>query len=291
MGADGGGVDTPAPQTVTLTDMPVVLGVVGTADVVANSLSPLMFAAAFEATGMRGFYVPLAVRASSARKALRSLPRLGFRGVNVTMPFKRLAAEIAHERSELVAVTGVANTLVIADNGIITAEATDGYAVEAAIVNAGTDLAGATVTVLGAGGAAMEAAWACCRAGASTVRVWNRTPDAAQALVDRLFLAFPKTTLEISGSVPIGDAADVLVSCVPTQAFENIDLTDIEAHTLVVDLAYRRDGLPTPVIRAAQTRGVAHVDGRELLFRQGAASFTAWFDAEPPTGAMLRAIS
>ena len=272
-------------------DAPVLLGVVGTAAVVANSLSPVMFAAAFDELGMRAYYVPLAVRESSIRSALGSLPQLGFHGVNVTMPFKQAAAEIAHQRSELVAATGVANTLMILPSGEIYADATDGLALEAAIAGAGVDLSGASVTVLGAGGSATDAAWACCRGGALRVGIWNRSPEPVQELVERLSLAFPETTLEVFNSLPIGVAADVLVSCVPVIAYDGIELAGIDAHQLVVDLAYRRDGLPTPVIRAALTRGVAHVDGRALLVGQGAMSFTKWFAAEPPTGAMLRAIS
>lgn len=272
-------------------DAITLLGVAGTADVVANSLSPDMFAAAFAELGIRGWYVPLALRASSARKALRSLPRLGFRGVNVTMPFKRIAAEIAHERSPLVEITGVANTLVIEPNGIIRAEATDGYAVESAIADAGVQLEGASVAIIGAGGAAMEAAWACGRGGAARIGVWNRSPLPAHDMIGQLSAAGLQSTLEVFSSLPIGVAADVLVSCVPAQAFDGVELTGIEAHTVVVDLAYRRDGRPTAVIRAATSGGVTCVDGRSILVRQGAASFREWFGREAPTGAMVRAVT
>lgn len=267
-----------------------MLGVAGTAEAVANSLSPRMMQAAFEALGLDAWYVPLALRERSAAKALRALPRLGFRGCNVTMPFKPVAAQIAHSRSPLVERTGVANTLVVRDDGTIHAEATDGVAVVGAIADRGVSLAGARVLLVGAGGAATEAAVACADAGATRIDIWNRTRSRAEALADRLRNIAPATELQVHDRMPIREPAHVLVGCVPADALDPRSLGGLHEDTLVVDFAYRRDGRPTPMMTAVAHRPERGVDGRELLVRQGAASFRAWFGVEAPIEVMTSAV-
>jgi shikimate dehydrogenase len=272
---------------------PVLLGVVGAPAVVANSLSPAMFAAAFEARGRVAYYVPLAIRERAARKALRGLARLGFAGANVTMPYKAIAAEMAHTRSALVEQTGVANTLRIDSSGQVHAEATDGLAMAAAVRAAGRDLAGATVTVLGSGGAATEAAYACGAAGARKLRLWNRTPERALALIERLRASYPQLVLELSEELPIDVPADVFVSAVPAAALAPQAFVSPIAggSTLVVDFAYRADRQPTPLIEVAQRHSQDAVDGRELLVRQAAEAYRVWFDDDPPVEEMSRAVA
>ena len=273
-------------------DRPVLLGVAGAPDVVANSLSPTMFEAAFRARGMRGYYVPLAIRERSARKALRGLARLGFAGVNVTMPFKPVAAEVAHTRSELVEQTGIANTLKIRPDGQIHAEATDGLAFAAALEEAGTTLEGASVTLLGAGGAATEAAWAAAMGGAARIHLWNRSPERAGTLADRLQAGFPNLVLEVFDEVPIDVPSHVLVSAIPAAGLPPEALQAMDGGpALVVDFAYYGDRRPTPLIEVARSAGKRVVDGRELLVRQAAEAYRVWFADDPPVEEMARAVA
>lgn len=268
----------------------MVLGVAGTAAAVANSLSPRMMAAAFDHLGLDAYYVPLALRERSAAKALRGIVRLGFRGCNVTMPFKRLAAEVAHSRSEVVERTGVANTLVVRADGTLHAEATDGLAVVEAIRARGVELAGAHVVLVGAGGAAAEVAMACAAAGIARLDVWNRTRTRADELASTLQSFAPALELQVHGRMPIREAAHVVLGCVPADALHPRELAGIDPGSLVVDLAYRRDGQPTPMMVAVANRPERGIDGREILVRQGAAAFREWFGIEAPIEVMERAV-
>lgn len=269
---------------------PIVLGVAGTAEAVANSLSPRMWRAAFDALELDAYYVPLALRERSAAKAFRALPRLGFAGCNVTMPFKAIAAEVAHTRTELVERTGVANTLVVREDGALHAAATDGIAVASAIADRGISLAGARVVLVGAGGAAMEAALACADAGAAHIDIWNRTRSRAEDLATRLQIIAPDLQLQVHDRMPIRGPAHVLLGCVPADAIDPRALATLHEDTLVVDLAYRRDGRPTPMMVAVADRPERGVDGREILVRQGAAAFREWFGVEAPTKVMSSAV-
>lgn len=278
------------PTTRTPVELPVVLGVAGTPEAVANSLSPRMMRAAFEAAGIDGHYVPLALRERSAAKALRALPRLGFRGCNVTMPYKPLAAQIAHTRSETVERTGVANTLLVREDGTIHAEATDGIALRDALAEREVDVAGGRVVLVGAGGVAMEAALACADLGVSRIDVWNRTRGHAEALVEKLRIVAPALDLQVHDRMPIRDSARLLLGCVPADALDPRTLAALHEDTLVVDFAYRRDGRPTPMMAAVANRPGRCVEGRELLVRQGAASFREWFGIEAPIEVMTSAV-
>lgn len=269
---------------------PAVFGVAGTPEVVARSLSPVMFRAAFEATGIRGYYVPLAIRERSARKALRSLARLGFRGCNVTMPFKSIAAEIADTRSEDVEQSGVANTLTVDSNGQIHADATDGISVVELLEEQGIPCKNASFTLLGAGGSATDVAFALARAGARAISLVNRTSEHTIELAERLQSVFPALELEIPEGLPIHVPAHVLVSAVPEVAVTDTTLTQITSATTVVDLAYRPDRQPTQLMQSALDCGAACIHGRTILARQGANSFRVWFGAEAPFEVMQRAV-
>lgn len=271
-------------------DRPAVLGVVGLPEVVANSLSPRMMRAAFTAWGIDAHYVPLAIATDDIERGLRSLPTLGFRGCNVTMPYKEVAAALADTRSELVARTGVANTLLVTPDGRLHAEATDGMALTAALRSRQVDLRGGRGVLLGAGGAAMEAALALADAGIARLDIWNRTPERAEALAARLRIIAPALELEVHAAMPIRDPAHVVVGCVPADAIDPQDLIPLDPGTLLVDFAYRRDGGVTPVVGAAQPGAQPPIDGRELLVRQGAAALEIWFGATPPIEVMTRAV-
>lgn len=274
---------------------PLVFGVAGTPEVAARSLSPAMFAAVFATPSFReqhgdAYYVPLGIREKSARKALNGLPRLGFRGVNVTMPFKSLAAAIAHVVSPSVSLSGSANTLTISAAGEISADSTDGAAVVAAI-HEHRQISGSHVYILGAGGAAADCACAIAGHEPASLSIINRSAERSQLLIEKLRGAFPKIVLENPDSLPIQAAAHIIVSCVPEPAAAEMGATTIDAGALVVDLAYRPDRRQTELVQLAHDRNAACIDGREILVRQGTLSFAIWFGVEAPMEEMYRAVA
>ena len=146
--------------------------------------------------------------------------------------------------------------------------------------------------VLGAGGSARAAVWALRDAGASEIRVWNRTPERAQGLADDL------------GAVNVRavDPADVLVNCtsvgldpdgtVPAHPLDGLPLGpgDLAGYRVVVDFVYRGDGARTPLLSAARAAGVPAIDGLELLVGQGALSFEQFTGMAAPVDVMRDAV-
>ncbi len=241
---------------------------------VGHSRSPAMMRAA----GLER-YQRLPVAPEAFADTVRALHGAGFRGANVTIPHKQAALDLATSASEVAREIGAANTLTFGADGAIAAENTDAPG----LIGALGDRPVRSALVLGAGGSARAAVWALKRAGAD-VSIWNRTPERAAALDAR--------------PVRTAVAADVLVNCTsvglhrsstPGGEFKDLPLTadELVKYKTVVDLVYRAGG--TVLIQEAAQRGIATVDGLEILVRQGALSFTLWTGLAAPLDLMRAA--
>lgn len=123
---------------------------------IGHSKSPRLHGHWLRRYGIDGHYVPLAVAPEDLEGALRALPRLGFRGVNVTIPHKERAIAIADAVTDRAAAVGAANTLTFGEGGAIEADNTDGFGFIANLRQhaPGWSAASGPAVVLGAGGAA-----------------------------------------------------------------------------------------------------------------------------------------
>jgi shikimate dehydrogenase len=255
------------------------LGVLGWP--VAHSRSPAMHNAALAAVGLTDWrYQLLPVPPELFAETVRALPQAGFRGVNVTIPHKQAALDLADEATERAAAIGAANTLIF-ESGRILADNTDAPALIAGLP---FPARGRTALVLGAGGSARAAVWALTDAGAAEVRVWNRTPERAQQLCAEL------------GGVAVTSAApaDLLVHCTssgldasePMLKSLPVNADDLVGYCCVVDLLYSRTD--TPLVEAALARSISVLDGLEILVGQGALSFER-FTSRPAPLEIMRA--
>ncbi len=133
-------------------------------DPVEHSLSPAMHNASFAADGLDYAYVALKVEPKDVPEAVGGAAALGLRGLNVTMPHKRAVVSLMDELDESARVSGAVNTVSIEGRRLLGFN-TDGAGMVEACGEAGLDLAGRRVLLLGAGGAAASQAVAFCRAG------------------------------------------------------------------------------------------------------------------------------
>jgi shikimate dehydrogenase len=262
------------------------LGVLGWP--VGHSRSPAMQNAALVAAGLTDWrYQLLPASPALFAELVAALPGAGFRGANVTIPHKRGALALATAPSDRARAIGAANTLTFEPGGEIAADNTDAPALVAALPLA---IAGRSALVLGAGGSARAAVWALLDAGAREVRVWNRSADRARQLCAEL------------GGIPVPEAptadelaADVLVNCTSVgldgaDPFDRlpVDADGLTGYRCVVDLVYAPTG--TRLVAAARERGVAVVEGLELLIGQGALSFERFTGRAAPVAAMRAAV-
>lgn len=247
-------------------------GIVG--QPVSHSLSPVIHNAWLEAGGIDGTYAAFAPADAAGFEALVAAGRAGLiAGVNVTAPFKEQAFALADEAGAAARATGSANILVFED-GRVRADSADGAGVLYALAEQAPQLTlkGASVVILGAGGAARAGAGALIEAGAS-LSILNRTRERAEALAADLGPA-----VSVAPDASVLEGADLVINALSVAP--DIDLSALKPSAVVMDMTYKP--VITPLLAAARARGLTTVDGLAMLIGQAAPSFEAIFRRPPP---------
>jgi len=269
----------------------IVAGVAG--NPVAHSLSPILHNAWLETAGINGVYVAFSPPADSFERFADGLRGGAVRGINVTLPFKEAALGVCNRATPRAEAAEAANLLLFEPDGTITADNTDGLGLLAAFAAQapGFDPKGATVVVLGAGGAARGAAAAFKQAGAKAVRVVNRTLAKAEFVAGALGevgRAYPMDRAEeaLTGADAVVNATSAGVS---NGGRLEVPLAATPAEAIVMDMVYTP--LLTPFLADAQALGRRTVDGLGMLVGQAEPSFEAFYGRSPPDGVDVRALA
>jgi shikimate dehydrogenase len=263
---------------------------------VGHSLSPRLHGFWLRQHRIDGAYVPLAVEPGRLEQALRALPALGFRGVNLTIPHKEPGLALVDRITPAAARIGAVNTVIVGQDGLL-GDNTDGYGFMASLT-AGAPHWQATAgpaVLLGAGGAARAIAIALIDAGAPELRLVNRTLARAQTLAAQLGDAARERGAVLT-VLPWQDehalaGATLLVNTTSLgmtgQPPLEVDLAPLPAQALVTDIVY--NPLETGLLAAARARRHAVVDGLGMLLHQARPGFRAWFGVDPEVSDALRA--
>jgi shikimate dehydrogenase len=244
--------------------------------------SVVMHNAAFEAAGIDARYELMELDEADVAGTVAAAREPQFLGLGVTAPYKRLVAGLVDEVESAAREIGAVNNVVRSDDGRLIGFNSDApgfrVGVEAAM---GRPLAGATVVVAGAGGAAHAVVYAILTAGAARVTIGARSAEAAQALASRFASTGPTipTAVEL-GSAAFLDAlatADVAVNATTVGMIDpgmTIDVDRLPGTATVFDLVY----VPaeTPLLAAAWARGLPAASGSEMLIAQAAIAFERW---------------
>jgi shikimate dehydrogenase len=258
---------------------------------VGHSLSPRLHNYWLDLHGIDGAFVPLPVAPEHFAQALRILPRLGFRGVNVTVPHKEAALAAVDRVDPLARRIGAVNTVVMGEDGTLTGTNTDAYGFSAHLAASvpGFSAASGAAVVIGAGGAARAIAVALADAGAPEIRIINRTLSRAEELA--LALGGSARVVDWSGRAQALEGAAIVVNTTTQgmtgQAALDLDLSHLPGTAVVYDIVY--SPLETPLLASARARGLWAVDGLGMLLHQAVAGFEAWFGVRPAVTAELRA--
>lgn len=259
---------------------------------VRHSLSPAIFNAAFAASGLDWAYLAFEVPEGAAGLAMGGMRALGLEGLSVTMPHKS-AVIPALDRLSPDAVALDAVNCVHREGAELVGHNTDGPGfVDALQVDEGLELAGRTVTVIGAGGAARAVIRALAQAGARTVVVVNRSPEPAARAValapDVARTGRPEEVGEselVVNATPLG--MGVVIGTDGSGEPLPVDPERLGTGQVVVDLVYHP--AVTPLLREARQRGLVAVNGLGMLIHQAAHAFRRWTNEEPPLEAMSAA--
>ncbi|MEI4234309.1 shikimate dehydrogenase [Roseovarius sp. D22-M7] len=257
---------------------------------VAHSRSPQLHQHWLATLGIAGYYIPMHVEGEDLEAALRLLPKMGFKGVNITVPHKELALDIADHASDQAVRIGAANTLTFGPDGAIHAENTDAYGFEMNLrQNApGWQPSVGPAVLFGAGGAARAVVVALLDAGVPEIRVANRTRSRADILAQEFGDRLTVVDWNEAGNA-LRDAATVVNTTslgMTGQAQWPVPLDALPADAVVTDLVYAP--LETPLLSTAKAKGCVCVDGLGMLLHQGVPGFDMWFGARPEVDAATR---
>lgn len=253
---------------------------------VAHSKSPDIHAAFARQTGQHIAYGRRLAPLDGFADVVRDLIAKGYKGANVTVPFKLEAASLATRLEERARAAGAVNTLRFVDGEII-GDNTDGPGLVADIVqNAGVALAGKRILLLGAGGAARGVMLPFLQQGPSAIVVANRTRKTADALVadfqDQVTRVSACDFEDIAGSFDIVVNA---TSASLTQELPPVPSSAFTQATLALDMMY--GDAPTPFMVFAARQGAATRDGFGMLVEQAAEAFLVWRGVRPDTRELL----
>ena len=252
---------------------------------VGHSLSPLMQNAALRAAGIPLTFEAIDVIPADLDERLDQLVAERAAG-NITVPHKAAALRRCARVSDIARRAGAVNTFWV-EAGALIGDNTDVAGFHNAVVRLrGSVPAHASITILGAGGAAgavlaAAAEWPGCR-----VRVWNRTAARADALVARfpdVAVAVPSLAAALAGAALVVHATTLGLSGdeVP------VDPAWLPRGADVMDLVYRPG--ETAWVRAVRSAGHRACDGLAMLVEQGALAFERWFGRPPDRDAMWEA--
>ena len=253
---------------------------------IAHSKSPAIHAAFARQTGEQLVYERCLAPLDGFAATAAGLIAQGYRGANVTVPFKLDAAALATTLTPRAEAAGAVNTLVFADGAII-GDNTDGAGLVRDIVrNAGFGIAGKRILLLGAGGAARGAILPLLGESPSELVIANRTLATADTLVGR----FSGTGVAISACefADLAGSFDLVVNATSASlddAMPPVPASAFSSATLALDMMY--GAKPTVFMNFASDRGAAVRDGLGMLVEQAAEAFSLWRGVRPETAAVL----
>ena len=263
-------------------------GVIG--DPVGHSKSPALHGHWLKRYGINGHYIPMHVTRDDFADVLKTLPKMGFRGVNVTVPHKEIALQLADTITDRAALIGAANTLTFTSTGKVQADNTDGIGFLANIKQKYPEwrASNGSALVLGAGGAARAIVSALLADGAPEVILVNRTRSRSENLRDQL-----GARIKVMDWTKIPQVLPDIATVVNTTSLGmvgqqplNIDLAGLHKETLVNDIVYAP--LKTELLLQAEQAGAHIVDGLGMLLHQAAPGFERWFGQRPEVDDELR---
>ncbi|MCE5974178.1 shikimate dehydrogenase [Sinirhodobacter sp. WL0062] len=273
-----------------MTDHPRIplAGVIGSP--IAHSRSPALHGYWLKHYGIKGHYIPMDVAAEDLETVLRTLPKAGFVGCNVTIPHKEAALAIADVVSDRAALIGAANTLIFRPDGKIHADNTDGYGFIANLRDGapGWQPGAGPAAVIGAGGAARAIVASLLEVGCPEVRIANRTRARAENLRTEFGARVVVYDWVQAGNMLEGAATVVNTSSLGMdgKADFRVPLDALSPTAVVTDIVYTP--LRTRLLQEAEAIGCVTVDGLGMLLHQAVPGFERWFGRRPEVTQDLR---
>lgn len=256
---------------------------------ISHSRSPQIHAAFAAQTGQLIRYTAIQVDPGGFAQAVGNFFANGGKGLNVTVPFKREAWEMAGERGPEAEQAGAVNTLLLNADGVLVGRNTDGVGLVRDILhNHGGVIAGQRVLLLGAGGAARGVLQPLLAQQPARLVIANRTASRAHQLA-----ADFRPLGEVTGAAfeeLAGQPFDLIINATAASLQGEVPPLPDEICTATswcYDMMYAAEA--TPFVRWARQHGAAQsLDGLGMLVEQAAESFLHWRGVRPDTAPVIQ---
>jgi shikimate dehydrogenase len=265
-----------------LTDKYCVIG-----NPIAHSKSPDIHPVYARQTGQDLVYERCLAPLDAFAATVQRLVAEGYKGANVTLPFKIEAVQVCTRLEERARAAGAVNTLVFADGEII-GDNTDGPGLVADITrNAGVAMRDKRILLLGAGGAARGALLPFIQQGPREIVIANRTvATAGQLARDFGRYGIP---IHATGFDAVEGSFDIVVNATSGSLAGEVPPVPASVFgpgTLALDMMYGNQ--PTVFMQFAAGHGAATRDGLGMLVEQAAEAFAIWRGVRPDTAEVFR---
>ena len=268
-------------------------------DPVSHSISPAMHNLSFETLNLDYVYLAFKTTIDEFENTVATLKQVGARGFNCTMPCKRIAAEKCDELSPAAKFMNSVNTVVIEDGKLI-GHNTDGVGYMRSVVDAGHDIIGKQMTLLGSGGASSAilaqaaldgltninlfarkgASWNVIEKQVNQINAETNCKVTLNELADETALnrSIADSAILVNGS-SVGMAPNTDGCLIPDTSFFHPEL-------IVSDVIY--NPRKTKLLTLAESAGLSTFNGMYMLLYQGAEAFKIWTGQEMPVDLVKR---
>ena len=260
---------------------------------IRHSSSPRMHNEAFAKLGLDYAYLAFEVGTEDLEDTIKGFRAMKVRGSNVSMPNKTVVHKYLDKLSDAAEMCGAVNTIVN-DNGVLTGHITDGIGYMSGLKDAGIDIIGKKMTIVGAGGAATAIQVQAALDGVKEISIFNRK--------DEFYERAQKTVKDINEKTnckatlyDLDDLDKLKEEIASSYIFTNatgMGMKPLEGQTYIPDKSFLRKDLivtdvvyapaETALLKMAKEVGCKTLNGFPMMLFQGAAAFKLWTNQNMP---------
>ena len=260
---------------------------------IRHSSSPRMHNEAFAKLGLDYAYLAFEVGNEELEDTIKGFRAMKVRGSNVSMPNKTVVHKYLDKLSDAAEMCGAVNTIVN-DDGVLTGHITDGIGYMSGLKDAGIDIIGKKMTIVGAGGAATAIQVQAALDGVKEISIFNRK--------DEFYERARKTVKDINEKTnckatlyDLEDLDKLKEEIASSYIFTNatgMGMKPLEGQTYIPDKSFLREDLivtdvvyaptETALLKMAKEVGCKTLNGFPMMLFQGAAAFKLWTNQDMP---------
>ena len=260
---------------------------------IRHSSSPRMHNEAFAKLGLDYAYLAFEVGNEELEDTIKGFRAMKVRGSNVSMPNKTVVHKYLDKLSDAAEMCGAVNTIVN-DDGVLTGHITDGIGYMSGLKDAGIDIIGKKMTIVGAGGAATAIQVQAALDGVKEISIFNRK--------DEFYERAQKTVKDINEKTnckatlyDLEDLDKLKEEIASSYIFTNatgMGMKPLEGQTYIPDKSFLREDLivtdvvyaptETALLKMAKEVGCKTLNGFPMMLFQGAAAFKVWTNQDMP---------